>query len=127
MTPLKSVLVTAVALCLAPIAGADSVIEAWTCELKDDVSIEDVQATNSKWLKWLRSNVAGGDKIESSVGTPIVGNLEVFLFVDSYPDLSTWAAAKEALDSDAADELDEIFDDQSECSSNRVWKMEDTK
>lgn len=78
-------------------------------------------------MKWVRANVEGGEAIQSAVGSPIVGNLEIFLFVDTYPDLATWAAAKEALDSDAADEFDDMFDELSECSQNRVWKMEDTK
>ena len=126
MKVIKSGLILAAAMCLTPVAGADEIIEAWTCELEDDVSIEDVQATNSKWLKWVNDNVDGGE-IKSAVGTPIVGNLEVFLFVDTYPDLATWAAAKDALDSDAAEELNEMFDDLSECDKNRLWKMEDTK
>ena len=126
MKVIKSGLILAAAMCLAPVAGADEIIEAWTCELKDDVSVEDVQATNSKWLKWVNDNAEGGE-IKSAVGTPIIGNLEVFLFVDTYPDLATWAAAKDALDSDAADELDDMFDELSECSKNRLWKMEDTK
>lgn len=127
MKPIKSVMLVAATMLLAPIANADRVIEAWTCDLKEDKNVEDVQAANSKWLKWVRANVEGGEAIESAVGSPIVGNLEIFLFVDTYPDLATWAAAKEALDSDAADEFDDMFDELSECSQNRVWKMEDTK
>ena len=49
------------------------------------------------------------------------------MFVDSYADLSTWAAAKEILDSDAADELGDVFDGVSDCSENRLWKLESTK
>jgi hypothetical protein len=105
-------------------AFADTVINAFTCKLKDGKTIEDVQATNSKWLKWVRANV--NEKIESAVGTAIVGDTDMFLFADTYPDLNTWAATQTALDSDAADELDNMFDDVTDCSQNRLWKFEPT-
>jgi hypothetical protein len=41
--------------------------------------------------------------------------------------MATWAAAKDALESDEADEINEMFEDVSECSENRLWRMESTK
>ncbi len=118
--------VVLVTLCLSGIATADSIAETWTCEVKEGKSIEDVQAINSKWLKWINAHVEGGG-ITSSIGTTVVGNTEIFIFVDTYPNLSTWAAAKDVLDSDEGEELDDLFEDVSECSQNRLWKIEDTK
>lgn len=118
--------VALVTLCLSGIATADSIAETFTCKVVEGKKIEDVQAKNSEWLKWINANVEGGG-ITSSVGTAVVGDTDTFIFVDTYPDLATWAAAKDALDSDAADELEELFDDVSECSENRLWKIEDTK
>ena len=121
--------VTFVALCtlgLSGIAAADSIVETWTCEVKEGKKIEDVQAVNSKWLKWVNEQVEGGG-ISSSVGESVVGNSERFIFVDTYPNLTTWAATKDALDSTAGNDLDELFEDVSECSENRLWKIEDTK
>jgi len=118
--------VTLVTLFLSGIATADSIAETWTCEVKEGKSIEDVQATNSKWLKWINAHVEGGG-IASSVGTAVVGNIETFIFVDTYPNLATWAAAKDVLDSDEGDEIEDLFEDVSECSENRLWKIEDTK
>ncbi len=123
---LTATFVALVTLCLSGIAAADSIAETWTCEVNDDKKIEDVQAINSKWLKWVNDHVEGGG-IKSSVGESVVGNSEKFIFVDTYPDLTTWAAAKEALDSAAGEELDELFEDVSECSENRLWRIEDTK
>ena len=123
---LAGAFVALITLCLSGIAMADSIAEVWTCEVKEGKSIEDVQATNSKWLKWINAHVEGGG-IKSSVGTTVVGNNEIFIFVDTYPNLATWAAAKDALDSDEGDELDDLFNDVSECSENRLWKIEDTK
>ena len=108
------------------LASADYFANVYTCKLKDDVEMEAVQAANSKWLKFVNARVEGGG-ITSSVGTAVVGNQEVFLFVDSYPSLSSWAATAELLDSDAGEELDGLFDDLTECSENRLWKLEDTK
>ncbi len=107
-------------------AHADSVAESWLCELKDDKTVEDVQAINSKWLKWVNERVENG-VVRSAVGTAIVGNSEIFMFVDTYPDLTTWAAVKKLLDSEEGNALDGMFAEVSECSSNRLWRMRDTK
>ena len=92
------------------IASADNFANVYTCKLKDGVEMDAVQAANSRWLKFVNSKVEGGG-ITSSIGTAVVGDNEVFIFVDSYPSLSAWAAAAELLDSDAADEIDGLFEE----------------
>lgn len=122
-------IITVISSCLvlgfAVSAHADGVAESWQCELKDGKTIADVQAVNSKWLKWVNSRVDGA--VRSSIGTAIVGNAEIFMFVDSYPDLATWAAVKDALDSEEGNEISSMFEETSECSANRLWNMEETK
>ena len=113
-------------LCLSGIAAADSIAETVTCTVKEGKTIEDVQAINSKWLEWVNAHVEGGG-IKSSVGEAVIGNVEQFIFVDSYPNLATWAATKDALDSEAGAALNDLFEDVSECSENRLWKLTDTK
>jgi hypothetical protein len=108
------------------VASADTIANVYTCTLNDDVEIEDVQAQNSKWLAWVNANVEGGG-ITSSVGTAVVGNQDVFIFIDTYPNLSSWAATQEALNSDAADELDDLFEATNECSKNALWRIQATK
>jgi len=61
------------------------------------------------------------------VGTSVVGNSEIFLFVDTYPNLGTWSAVKTALDSEEGEALEELFEGTSDCSENRLWNVEDTK
>ena len=95
--------------------------EVWTCKLEEDKKIEDVQAANSSWLKWINEKVDGG-KITSSVVTSVVGNSDMFLFVDSYPYLATWSAAKAALDTKEGEAMEEVFTGISECSENRLYK-----
>lgn len=123
---ISATIVALAAFCLSGVAMADSIVESWTCKVKEGKTIEDVQAKNSEWLKWINANVEGGG-ITSAIGTAVVGNAQSFIFVDTYPDLATWAAAKDALDSEAGDELDDLFEDVSDCSENRLWKIEDTK
>ena len=126
MRKLMTALLAVFAMGVSGLASADSISNVYTCKLKDDVEMEAVQAANSKWLKFVNKNVEGGG-ITSSVGTAVVGNQEIFLFVDTYPSLSSWAATAELLDSDAGDEVDGLFEDLTECSENRLWKLEATK
>jgi hypothetical protein len=111
---------------LSGIAAADTIAETWTCEVKEGKTIEDVQAINSKWVEWVNAHVEGGG-ITSSIGEAVIGNVEHFIFVDTYPNLATWAATKDALDSEAGAALDELFEDVSECSENRLWRLTETK
>lgn len=60
MKKLITALLTVMALGIGGVATADSIANVYTCELKDDVEIEDVQAQNSTWLKWVNEHVEGG-------------------------------------------------------------------
>jgi hypothetical protein len=123
-TVVLTFLVTLTLVFASNIVLADNIIAAYTCKLKDGKKKEDVQAINSKWLKWVRENV--NESIESSFGSAVVGDQGIFLFIDTYPDLNTWAATQTALDTDAAGALEDMFNDVSECSENRLWKLEPT-
>ena len=104
---------------------ADNIVASYTCKLKEGKKMEELQAVNSKWLHFVRENV--NENIQSSVGTAVVGNQDMFLFADTYPDLAVWAAAQIALDSPAASELENMFEEVSKCSENRLWKLVPTK
>ena len=126
---MKSIVTRALVACglamFASAAFADNYREVWMCKLEDDKKIEDVQAANSKWLAFVRKNV---DKnIEGGVSGAVVGNQDGFLFVDTYPSLEVWAAAKKALDTDEGDALDEVFEGLFDCDQNWLWKYESTK
>jgi hypothetical protein len=126
MTMQKSIstILVALALALSSAVSADTIVAVYSCELKEGKTQEELQALNGKWLKWVRENV--NENIESAVGTAVVGDQGVFLFADTYPDLATWAATQTALDSDAASALENMFEDVSDCSENRLWKFEPT-
>ncbi len=110
---------------ISGIAVADTYIEVWTCTLEDDKTIEDVQAANSKWLAYVHENIS--EDIASSVVTTVVGDTSTFVFVDTYPDLDTWSNAKTRLDSDEADEIDDLFDDITDCTENSLYKVTPTE
>lgn len=110
---------------ISSLAVADSYVEVWTCTLVDDKTVDDVQAANSKWLAYVHENISAD--ITSSILVAVVGNIEGFVFVDTYPDLATWSNAKTRLDSDEADEIDDLFDDVSDCSENSLHKVTPTK
>ena len=75
-------------------AFADDYREVWECEAKEGKTLDDIQAINSKWQAWMQKNV---DKnISSAILTAVVGNLEGFIFVDTYPSLEVWGAGKAA-------------------------------
>jgi hypothetical protein len=116
----------AIALTLVLSAGpllADEYVAAYTCKLNEGKKVEDVQAANSAWLKWVRENV--NENISSNVGTTVVGDFDLFLFVDSYPDLATWAATVTALES-APDSIEEGLNAAAKCEKNRLWRMRPT-
>ena len=104
---------------------ADSVVASYTCNLKEGKTTEEVLAKNNVWVKWVRANI--NKEITSELGTAIVGKQDMFIFVDTYPDLAVWAATQTALDSDKAIELKDLFDEVSECTENKLWKFKASK
>lgn len=103
---------------------AEHYVEVWTCTLEDDKTTDDVQAANTVWLAYVHENIS--EDITSSVLTAVVGDSTGFVFVDSFPDLDTWARAKTRLDSDEADELEDLFEGIFECSGNSLNKVTPT-
>ena len=120
---LSRLAIVILALGLSSFATADTVAEVWNCKVNDEKSLDDVQTVNSKWLALVRENVS--KEISSSVVSAIVGDATSFLFVDSYPDLATWEKTKTYLRDN--DEVDDLFEDVSECSRNTLYNSEPTQ
>lgn len=116
----------AAACALASNAVAQTVVdEVFTCKLKDGKTIEDVHAANAAWVVHMNAALDVGE-IKSGTVSPIVGEQDHFLFVDTYPSLAAWAAADEYQGSDAGEaamkSIQEGLDAASECTSNRLYK-----
>ena len=120
---LTSLAIIVLALGFSNIASADSVNEVWHCKVKDEKSLDDVQAVNSKWLAMVREHVS--KDISSTVVSSIVGDSTSFLFVDIYADLATWEKTKTYLRDNEA--VDGLFSEVSECSQNSLYYSEPTK
>jgi hypothetical protein len=110
-------------------ASADtSFREVWTCNVNEGKTIDDVRAANSRWVKFINANVDGGG-ITSHIITSVVGNASTgsFGYVDSFPSLESWTAAKSATDGNEEGEaIDEALGEAAECSENRLYEAEES-
>jgi len=112
--------VTSVFLLLSVTVHAEPVTIVFSCELNDGSTKEDAMEVNARWLKWARAT-GGSDEITSSYVSTLIGDLGGFLWVDTYPDISTWGKIW-----DADPEFDAEFDEVATCSSNRMYRGEET-
>lgn len=88
--------------------------------------MDEVRSANSKWVKFVSANVEGGD-IMSHIVTSIVGNAKQghFLYVDSFPSLTSWSNAQSVLEKNAEGEAIEAeLDEVADCSENRLYSAE---
>ena len=111
---------TSVFLLLSVAVHAEPVTIVFSCKLNEGSTKEESMEINARWLKWARST-GGSDEITSSYVSTIVGDLGGFMWVDTYPDIASWGTIV-----DADCEFDDVFNDVSTCSSNRVYRGEET-
>lgn len=103
-------------------AWSDTRVEqVWTCSLRDGKTMEENDAVNKEWLKFINGKVKGGG-ITSRIAMPVVGELGHFFFVDSFPDMAAWASAYTAMQTDKGKSLEAQFDALADCSSNRLYE-----
>jgi len=112
--------VSSVFLLLSAVVHAEPVTVVFSCTLNEGSTKEDAMEINSRWLKWARET-GGSDEITSSYVSTIIGDLGGFLWVDTYPDIVTWGKIVDA-DSD----FDAEFNEVSTCSSNRMYRGDET-
>ena len=121
MKNLLSATVLATAFTFSGVANADTHIEeVWDCTLRDGKTMEEVNAVNAKWVKFINKKVKGG-AIDSRSVTPVVGEFGSFFFVDSFPNLGSWADGKEAMQTEEGEKLNAEFDALTECGSNSLY------
>jgi hypothetical protein len=112
-------------LCFSAGAWADKVSEVFECELEKGMTIANAQAVNAKWLAFMHANVS--KDITSVAAIVLVGKSDEFRYVDTYPDLATWAAAKAALETDEGQAVDGGFEGVIECNKNKLYRLEPTE
>lgn len=114
----------AIVFCVVPaIVQADSgdtaTVEMFSCALKEGKTMEEVQANNTKWLALTRKT-AGSEDVNSYALEPVVGEISKFVFVDVYPTMASWAAAKSA-NTDEGKAIEETFNELMDCAKNRLY------
>ncbi len=112
-------------LCFSAGAWADKVSEVFECELEKGKTLADAQAVNTKWLAFMKAKVS--KDITSVAATTVVGKSKGFLYVDTYPDIATWAAGKAALQTDEGKAIESGFDDVMECDKNKLYRIQPTE
>ena len=118
-------IILAAIFCFTPLIGlADAgnvrIVEMWQCELKDGQKMEDVKANNTKWLAVTRKEAASDD-VRSYALSTIVGDQSKFVFVDTFPNLAAWSAAKSA-ESEESKAIEAAFEVLMECTKNRLYE-----
>ena len=118
-------IILAFVFCFTPLIGlADAgdvrIVEMWQCELKDGQKMEDVKANNTKWLALTRKEAASDDVRSYALNT-IVGDQSKFVFIDTFPNLATWSAAKSA-ESEEGKAIEATFAELMECTKNRLYE-----
>lgn len=120
----KTLLACALSLtCFAIVANAHTRIdEVWTCTIKDGKTMEEFQAVNLKWVRFMNEKVDGGD-IHSYIATPVVGTQNQFISIDSFPSMASWTAHKAAVETTEGKALTAAFIEVSNCSSNSLMSV----
>ena len=120
---MKKLLITILLLALPGLCLADDSRTAviFKCKLKDGKKMEEVQANNVRWLANARKN-GGSEEINSYALEPQIGELDHFMFIDSYPDLATWAKAQSAEETEESKAINAAFDELMDCEKNRMYK-----
>ena len=92
----------------------------WTCTINAGKTQADVQAVDTKWVKFINSKVKGGD-IHSSIAVPVTGTLDHFMFIDSFPSIEAWAAQQTAMATPEGLALLAEFDAVSKCTAGNLY------
>jgi hypothetical protein len=106
-------------------AWADKVSEVYECEFEKGATLADAQAVNKKWLAFMKANVS--EDITSVAATAEVGDFDEFLYVDTYPDIETWAAARTASETDEGQAIETEFGDVMECDESTLYRVHPTE
>ena len=103
------------------VSGAESnVVNLWECSVNDGKTMKDVEAANSKWVKFANATVKGGN-IQSYIMTPLVGLSATFKYADAYPSLSAWAILSE-IDNEAIKAIEAELNEAATCSANTLHR-----
>ena len=114
----------------AQVAEGERIVEIWTCTLNDGYSMEDIESTSNRWLDLVLSG--GATDVDSYRLSHLVGTMRghepaedvtsSFLFVDSFPDVASWMAAKRAEATPEGQEIMAAFTQSNTCGTNTLYR-----
>jgi hypothetical protein len=111
---------TAAVTASAIVQAASHIEEVFDCSLREDKTMKELNAINARWVKLMNKEVKGGG-INSRVVTPVVGDFGQFFFVDSFPNLQSWADAKAVSDTKKGSAIEAEIEAVTDCTSNRLY------
>lgn len=121
MKNLLSVTALAAAMAFTASASAEEHIEeVWECTLVEGKTMNQANSINATWVKYVNNNVKGGN-INSRTVVPLVGDMGSFFFVDSFPNLVSWAETKELMRSGEGQKIEAALEEVADCASNRLY------
>ena len=118
------------AVCEAQVAEGERIVEIWTCTLNDGNSMEDIESLNARWLDLILSE--GARDVDSYRLSHLVGTMRgheptedvtsSFLFIDSFPDVASWMAAKRAEVTPEGQEIMAAYTQLNTCGTNTLYR-----
>ena len=121
----RMILVGAAGMLAAAAHAETRTLQLWTCTVNTGKTLADVQAVDTKWLKFVNSKVKGGD-IHSSIASPVTGSLDHFMFIDSFPSIEAWAAQQTVMATPEGVALNAEFDAVTKCSAGNLYSSKES-
>ena len=114
----------------AQVADGERIVEIWTCTVNEGSTIDDVGRLTASWNEFVRS--VGATDARSFILSHLIGTIRghettsdvttSFLFLDSFPDVASWAAAKRAEQMPEGQELMSAFIRANTCTANTLYR-----
>ena len=104
------------------LAAAAEVAQLWHCELEEGKTEADEKAGNDRWVKFVNENVEGGG-VRTFAGHAMVGNLNKFIYVDTFPSLEAWAEKEAAMQTPEGQEIEQALEETATCESSSLYRV----
>ena len=118
------------AVCEAQVAEGERIVEIWTCTLNEGYSMEDIEIMSTRWLDLVLSG--GATDVDSYRLSHLVGTMRghepaedvtsSFLFIDSFPDVASWMAARRAEMTPEGQEIMAAYTQLNTCGTNTLYR-----
>jgi hypothetical protein len=102
----------------------ERVFEIWRCKINEGKALADVAAANQRWVVF-QNRVNPDAGIASWLVTPIVGRTGGFMYLDSFPNLEAWTAARAAEKTPDGAAVVSALDLAASCSSSSLHEAVD--